>query len=467
LLSFFRRNGEQRISNTPKRDRFNSQVKKESVTVKSYLQKLAVTGALLGCALTTASAQLLYSANGWEPSGSPSWTLNNIPGQNSWLQFSSTFSNPPSPNPPPVTGASHRVAGATTIGSLTINPASGTQMHRSVSPNNSDLPAGMWTWVDLLSQYNGRTAGNNTIIISLDGFLPSTSSASNHQHGIDVYDIDVNRLATLLVQNDAEGVILAGFGDENDGTFGIGSVVPRDEWVHYDLILDYDANSAELFIDGVQFAGVDSTGELLKSVLMSASAPGDFNDADLVSFNDPANPTSSNFFTDNYTVNAVATSVLTGQISLADVGVSDAQGPVLVTFILEDENGEPVNAAYFAKLTANGSDPAIGDYSIRMHGVDPGDYRLYIKGFRHLSRVVDVTVSGGTATVPTVTLLGGDANGDDAVDVLDLDELIQSFDTFDGDPNHIPSTDFNYDGATDVLDLDILIMNFDQFGEGI
>ncbi|MCS6775458.1 MAG: dockerin type I domain-containing protein, partial [Chloroherpetonaceae bacterium] len=79
-----------------------------------------------------------------------------------------------------------------------------------------------------------------------------------------------------------------------------------------------------------------------------------------------------------------------------------------------------------------------------------------------------VTVSGsGTVIVPPVTLLGGDANGDDAVDVLDLAELITAFDSSDGDPNWNEGiADFNYDGTVDVFDLAILVQNFDQTGEG-
>ena len=63
------------------------------------------------------------------------------------------------------------------------------------------------------------------------------------------------------------------------------------------------------------------------------------------------------------------------------------------------------------------------------------------------------------------TLLGGDANDDNSVDVLDLDQIIQSFDRCLGDDGFIVSADFNCDGCVDVLDLDILIRNFDKFGD--
>jgi hypothetical protein len=62
-------------------------------------------------------------------------------------------------------------------------------------------------------------------------------------------------------------------------------------------------------------------------------------------------------------------------------------------------------------------------------------------------------------------LLGGDANNDNFVDVLDLDLLVVSFNWVLGDPDFNPSADFNNDGAVDVFDLDILIRNFNGEGE--
>jgi hypothetical protein len=104
-----------------------------------------------------------------------------------------------------------------------------------------------------------------------------------------------------------------------------------------------------------------------------------------------------------------------------------------------------------------------GDFLVE--GVPNGDYRLAVKGAKWLRKVVPVSVDGnGTASI-VVSLLGGDANDDNTVDVLDLALLIQTFDSRNGDPNWDASADFNNDASVDVLDLNILICNFDRTGD--
>ncbi len=433
--------------------------------MKSYFQKLFVAGAVLACATTTASAQLLYSANGWEAAGGPpNWTLASIAtslstGQNGWVTSSTTVA------------AQHLVVGSTTLGSLTVTPRTGSRMHQSISSNRITAES-RWTWVDLSGAWNGRTAGNNTVLVSMDCFLPSSSAASSHRHGIDSYDPTGNNLGGWMVQNNARAAVL--FDADDLDSYSGTNILSRDAWTHFDFVLDFDAGRAELFINGVKFAGVTDTGDVLESVRLAASP---FGDADLFNFNDPSQPTASNFFTDNYRVSAVHTRKFNGKIRLQDIGVNDAQSPVAVHFVLQNQTGTPVNSSYFVALTPDTTgDPTLGKYSVRMHDVAPGNYRLFIKGTRHLSRVVNVTVSGsGDVTVPTVTLKGGDANDDDSTDVLDLDQLIRAFDSFADDgpepgdqpsANWDPGADFNYDDSVDVLDLDILIRNFDQTGDG-
>ena len=51
------------------------------------------------------------------------------------------------------------------------------------------------------------------------------------------------------------------------------------------------------------------------------------------------------------------------------------------------------------------------------------------------------------------------------MDVLDLDTLLQAFDSLPGNPHWNPEADFNADDSVDVYDLDLLIRNFDQTGD--
>ncbi|MCS6775017.1 MAG: dockerin type I domain-containing protein [Chloroherpetonaceae bacterium] len=92
-------------------------------------------------------------------------------------------------------------------------------------------------------------------------------------------------------------------------------------------------------------------------------------------------------------------------------------------------------------------------------------YTVGIKGDRWLRRTVRVDATPAPVPPVMVTLLAGDANNDNVVDVLDLDLLIQAFDTDASSNQWIPGADLNADGSVDVLDLDLLIRNFDQAGD--
>ncbi|MCS6776045.1 MAG: dockerin type I domain-containing protein [Chloroherpetonaceae bacterium] len=94
-----------------------------------------------------------------------------------------------------------------------------------------------------------------------------------------------------------------------------------------------------------------------------------------------------------------------------------------------------------------------------------GDYTLAVKGARWLRQTVPVHATQNNVTGITLTLPAGDANNDNAVDVLDLDILIGAFDSAEGDPTWSSGADFNCDGSIDVLDLDLLVQFFDQLGE--
>lgn len=129
--------------------------------MKSLIHKGLAAAGLLLFSVSASQAQVLYNANGWEASGSPAWTIGAILGQNNWTLYSDQDGDPAAPN-------FHRVVGTTTIGSQTITPKSGSRMHHNVSQNY----AAVWTYVDLLPAFTGRTAGNNTVVVSSDIFLP-------------------------------------------------------------------------------------------------------------------------------------------------------------------------------------------------------------------------------------------------------------------------------------------------------
>lgn len=93
------------------------------------------------------------------------------------------------------------------------------------------------------------------------------------------------------------------------------------------------------------------------------------------------------------------------------------------------------------------------------------NYVLHIKGAKYLAKNVTVNASEGNVSNVAAFFAAADANGDNSVDVFDLDALIRAFDSTPTDSNWNPNADFNGDGSVDVFDLDLLIRNFDMSGD--
>ena len=114
-------------------------------------------------------------------------------------------------------------------------------------------------------------------------------------------------------------------------------------------------------------------------------------------------------------------------------------------------------------VTAAGS--ANGKYTLS--GVTPGTYDVWIKGAKNLAVLKsNVVISGASATVPDVLLPAGDANSDNACDVLDFGALVNAYGTSGAVANsgYDPTADFNFDGSDDVLDFGLLVNNYGTVG---
>lgn len=127
-----------------------------------------------------------------------------------------------------------------------------------------------------------------------------------------------------------------------------------------------------------------------------------------------------------------------------------------ITFVFRPVNGDPA----FSRTIVLGADG-----SFLLENIPAREYQVRIKGVKWLAKVCPVNASSGNVANLQETLLGGDANDDNTVDVLDLDLLIQAFDSVPGALNWNENADFNCDGSVDVLDLDLLIRNFDLQGD--
>jgi hypothetical protein len=124
--------------------------------------------------------------------------------------------------------------------------------------------------------------------------------------------------------------------------------------------------------------------------------------------------------------------------------------------------------------TLTATTAADGTFSLPVTTILSGDYTIVATHAGYL-RAGSITFTFGNTTtaLPTVTLLGGDFNGDGVADVLDLGILAFHYGATSGldlglstagtgvlAPQQTKTPDFNGDGVVDVLDLGVLAGNY-------
>lgn len=99
-------------------------------------------------------------------------------------------------------------------------------------------------------------------------------------------------------------------------------------------------------------------------------------------------------------------------------------------------------------------------------GIQPGLYTVTVKN-RHTLRnqKASVLLSTGSNSVGLGTLLEGDANDDNVVDITDYSIYLASAGKSTGDPGFDSRADFNEDGTVDSLDFSLLYSNYGQSGD--
>ena len=222
---------------------------------------LAISGA--------ASAQTLFSTS-WE---APQWTLGNIPGQNGFDLF------------PGTAAAAHQVVGATTVGSQTVTPATGSQMHQS-----SVLSGFSYAWPDLTAAWAARTAGNDVAWSSFNIFLPSTSTSTSW-HGIRAFNAAGSLLGGLQFRNSDGASIITNAGGQN---FLLGLSIPRGQWVSVAMGLDFVSGRISYNVNGSVFVSV-----------LTTTVGAALGDVDLVSVASGASAAGGVAFTDDFRVAAI------------------------------------------------------------------------------------------------------------------------------------------------------------------
>jgi parallel beta-helix repeat protein len=108
---------------------------------------------------------------------------------------------------------------------------------------------------------------------------------------------------------------------------------------------------------------------------------------------------------------------------------------------------------------------AYGNFTIG--SIDPGTYDVGVKNWTSLSELnTSVTLTdGNTTVVNSSSLLEGDANNDDKVNILDLSALGSAFGTSAGGAGWNDKADFNRDGKVNILDLSALGSDYGLQGD--
>ena len=99
--------------------------------------------------------------------------------------------------------------------------------------------------------------------------------------------------------------------------------------------------------------------------------------------------------------------------------------------------------------------------------VPAGEYRVdaEAEGFPRARTIGDVLIpSGGTTTIPTLTLLAGDIVRSDNLNETVIDQLDAMSIGMNYNKAEPPAADLNCDGIINVLDLELLAANYREMG---
>ena len=105
------------------------------------------------------------------------------------------------------------------------------------------------------------------------------------------------------------------------------------------------------------------------------------------------------------------------------------------------------------------------DGSFTLTAPAPGTYTLSVKGSKWLRRTVPVNMTGGSVSGVSVSLLGGDINGDNSVSLADFFLLRKANGSAPGKAGWNPNADLNNDGQVTQADLLILQSSYGKTGD--
>jgi alpha-tubulin suppressor-like RCC1 family protein len=147
-----------------------------------------------------------------------------------------------------------------------------------------------------------------------------------------------------------------------------------------------------------------------------------------------------------------AAAAVSGTITLS--GCVNSAQPITFTF-------RPTDGSDTISLTVT----LAADGSFQLPGLPRKSYSVRIKGSRWLAKTVSIDASNGDVTGLTATLLPGDVNNDNTVNIADLGLLADAFNTTSSSGHWNANADLNCDGMVNIADLGLLADNFGKSGD--
>ena len=137
-----------------------------------------------------------------------------------------------------------------------------------------------------------------------------------------------------------------------------------------------------------------------------------------------------------------------------------------------DDAGGVSEPFTFTLTPKDGSKPIVQTQALSVGGafslshIPFGEYALSVKGSKWLSASQPVSLTTWSVSGLQFALLGGDANGDNKVDIADFGLLVNAFngDVSLPDSGYDVRADFNCDGTVDIGDFGILVNNYNLSG---
>ncbi|MCE9557996.1 MAG: hypothetical protein K8R88_03510 [Armatimonadetes bacterium] len=145
---------------------------------------------------------------------------------------------------------------------------------------------------------------------------------------------------------------------------------------------------------------------------------------------------------------------------------------------LQDYSGEVTRQAMLVEV--HGSQPGatpqlmtlipdnLGNLTIPVEGRDA--YRVRVRGRHWLSAQTTLktpNIARINPSPPILSLINGDVNGDDVVDLSDYTLLVTSFNAVIGDAAFNADADLNGDGVIDLTDYTVMVTHFNAVGVGL